>query len=86
MERTLVPVDPGTGVAVMMASDTAGNMYYPMICVYQNLFPKLFLAKDPVAGAAILADSANILTLTGGQVTTCGFLAFTSDQKGDNDP
>lgn len=68
-----------------MAADTIGNLYYPLLCVYANLYPKMFLAKDPIAGAATLMDPANIATLTGGNITTCGFVPFTDNHEGLND-
>ena len=63
----------------MIASDTAGNTYYPITCLYETLPPKMFLARDPAAGAAILEDTDNIPTLTGGQVTKCYYIPFTAD-------
>lgn len=82
---TLAPVDPGTGPSIMMAFDTAGNSYYPLLCVYEDLYPKIFIATDPDAGSTVLEDPANIETLTGGPVTECGFFAFGDGAQGDND-
>lgn len=82
---TLAPVDPGTGSSIMMAFDTAGNSYYPLLCVYDDLYPKIFIATDPDAGSTVLEDPANIETLTGGTVTECGFFAFGDGAQGDND-
>lgn len=82
---TLAPVDPGTGSSIMMAFDTAGNSYYPLLCVYDNLYPKIFIAKDADAGSAVLQDTADIGTLTGGTVKQCGFFGFGDGANGDND-
>jgi hypothetical protein len=59
-----------------MAFDTTGDFYYPILCTYHNLWPKLFIAKDPVAGVKTLEDPANINTITGANVTNCGFWHF----------
>lgn len=58
----------------MIASTTAAEFYYPIICLYDQLHPKIFLAVDPVVGAAVLADPAYLNRITGGNVTSCGFL------------
>jgi hypothetical protein len=39
-------------------------------------YPKVFLAKDPIAGAIQLEDATLATTLTGGNVTECGFAAY----------
>lgn len=73
---TLAPVPLKDNSAVMLAFDTAGNPYYPLLCVYDNLYPKIFIAKDVEAGSAALEDAANVGTLTGGSVKECGFFSF----------
>lgn len=75
---TLAAVDPdGSGPSVFLAFDTAGNSYYPLLCVYEDLDPKIFIAKDAAAGAAVLEDAANAETLTGGSVKECGVFSIT---------
>lgn len=79
-------MDPnGSGSSLMMAFDTAGNAYYPLLCVYENLYPKLFIAKDPTAGASVLEDPSQKAALTGGAVKECGFFGVTDGVKGVND-
>lgn len=68
----------------MMAFDTAGNSYHPLLCVYDSLYPNGSFTSDPNAGATVIQDTANIGTLSGGTVTDCGFFAFGDGAKGQN--
>jgi len=56
-------------------ADLAGAIYFPIVCMYDtNIFPKLFLAKDPVAGVAKLEDEKLEGVITGSKVKACGYL------------
>ena len=64
------------GPDVLAAQDTAGNTYFPVMCVYNKLYPKILLASDPIAGATKLIGLPQI---TGPGVTTCGYISFAVD-------
>lgn len=77
----MISVNIGDDSSIVVVFDTAGNLYYPITCVYETFRHKIFLAMDPVAGAAVLESHASISTLTGGVVTNCAYVAFTSSSK-----
>ena len=86
---TLVPLNVSTLVGmddmspVYVVVDTAQNVFYPIVCSYTDDQPsKVFLAKDPTAGAQRLAQADLIYTMTGGVVSQCIFYPFVADTDG----
>lgn len=65
--------DPAGGPNFLVASDSAGNVFFPVICVYSNDYAKLFMALDPIQGAATLG---NLTQITGPGVVSCNFVPF----------
>jgi hypothetical protein len=60
------------GEAVYVAVDASGDVFYLMLCSFENGdTAKVFLAEDPVEGAATLQSEAVRHTVTGGKVREC---------------
>jgi hypothetical protein len=54
-----------------LAYDEDDNTLYPIVCSFEDTTTKLFLAKDPEAGAKLLASEDLVPIVTGGKVTEC---------------
>ncbi|KAK3621761.1 hypothetical protein LTR56_009720 [Elasticomyces elasticus] len=63
--------DLNGGPDILGVQDTAGRLYAPIVCAYEKLFPKIFLAMDPAIRVDILNDLASI---TGPGLTSCGYV------------
>lgn len=60
-----------------LAFDADGNRYFPVMCVYEKTWPKVFVVNETMAGTALLMAAGNIAKeVTGGGVQTCGYFAF----------
>ncbi|KAH8648137.1 hypothetical protein BGZ60DRAFT_535039 [Tricladium varicosporioides] len=72
----LTPLKLADGSSSYVATTTDGQLFYLITCLIAEQYPKVFLAKDPVVGATKLQDPALAMTLTGGNVTQCGFVNY----------
>lgn len=72
----LVPLKLADGSYSYVATTTDGQLFYLVTCLIDEQYPKVFLAKDPILGAARLKDPTLATTLTGGNVTVCGFVGY----------
>ncbi|EKG18629.1 Apple [Macrophomina phaseolina MS6] len=72
---TLAPVE-AEGVSMLMAIDAAGNYFWPFFCGIKGQLNKVFLVKDPDAGAAALEKENMKFTVTGGDAYSCAPLAL----------
>jgi hypothetical protein len=68
--------DPSTGQGFLVAADTAGATYVPVVCVYQGCYPKILLVGDVDSGPTTLQG---LPALTGQGVTQCAPLLFDAD-------
>lgn len=72
--------DGGDTLAIHVARDTATNIFHLVTCVYDKLYPKVFLvaADNVVAGLKKLESNDVDVTksVTGGRVRQCGLLAY----------
>ncbi|KAG9229774.1 hypothetical protein BJ875DRAFT_488610 [Amylocarpus encephaloides] len=65
----------------MIISDMGGNIYFPIICVYDGtVYPKMFMANDTVSGVeTLMSNSPEILrTVTGANMKECGYVPLTN--------
>ncbi|GAM83014.1 hypothetical protein ANO11243_010000 [Dothideomycetidae sp. 11243] len=67
----------GSGKQIIIAVDTLGNYFFPIVCLYQNLANKVFLVKD-VSNLAFVTDPSLQDTITGGAISECDVLAMMS--------
>ncbi|KAF2182325.1 hypothetical protein K469DRAFT_586259 [Zopfia rhizophila CBS 207.26] len=66
--------------SLLVLADLAGAIYFPVVCMYEErVYPKLFLAKDPVDGVAKLEDAKLEGVITGSKVKDCGYLPMKHD-------
>ncbi|TIA12468.1 hypothetical protein D6C80_06819 [Aureobasidium pullulans] len=70
--------NPANAEIYYLAYDEDDNTLYPIACSFENasVGSKLFLAKDPKAGAELLASEDLISIVTGGKVSECHALDF----------
>jgi hypothetical protein len=72
----------------MILSDLGGDIYFPIICVYdsETVYPKLFLAKDGETGVAtLMSNRPDILrTVTGSAIKQCGYVPLTNGNPGSD--
>ena len=60
---------------MLVALDAAHNAYYPVICTFKNAdFPRMFLTKDPEAGANRLMQEDVVDSITGILPEVCEFV------------
>ena len=85
----LVPVAiVQSGPDLIVASTTSAEIMALITCVYDEavrLYPKIFLAKDPNEGVAILESDAVAGTVTGGSVSSCGVIGYTNGATSNPD-
>ncbi|KAI9894548.1 MAG: hypothetical protein M1814_001902 [Vezdaea aestivalis] len=83
---SLAPSDnPGADPSVLVASTSAGEVFFPPICVHNaqtKLAPKLFLAKYMDAGAKALAYPKLAETLIVGKIDECAFMQWQNGESG----
>ncbi|KAH6658700.1 hypothetical protein BKA67DRAFT_558781 [Truncatella angustata] len=82
---TLLPVnydESDSTPGIYMAVDTKGNYFYIMACDIEGDAAKIFIASDPDAGAAKLAEADLRYIVTGGVVQDCSFMPFVSTGAG----
>lgn len=65
--------DANGGSDIMAAEDTAGNLYAPIVCAYEQSYPKLFFANNPNISPPFVGSWEDI---TGEGVTSCGYIPF----------
>ncbi|ETS87792.1 hypothetical protein PFICI_01620 [Pestalotiopsis fici W106-1] len=76
---SFVPFNDGNGNEVLVALDTSGNYFWPIVCALDGQLNKVFIAQDPEEGPEILMTNGDLrYILTGGDVTDCGPLALTA--------
>lgn len=72
----------------MIMTDIEGNVYFPIVCVYESekVFPKVFMANDTTSGIeTLMSNEASILeNITGERVKECGFMLWTNFRTGQN--
>jgi len=70
--------NPAGAEIYYLAYDEDDNTLYPIACSFEDAStgPKLFLAKDPEAGAQLLASEDLIPIVTAGKVSECHALDF----------
>jgi hypothetical protein len=70
-----------------LAVDPHGAVFYLMACQYEDpsLGAKIFLARDPDEGAALLKSEDVQYTVTGGKVTDCSPLMLMEGKYDDSD-
>jgi hypothetical protein len=73
---TLVPIAVAQGKFAYVAVTSDGQVYWLITCLLDAQMPKVFLAKDISVGAATLMDQSLETTLTGGNVTSCGYVPW----------
>lgn len=65
-----------------MALDTATNVFHLATCVYDMLYPKVFLVAADSVDAGLKKLESNDLdmtkSVTGGSVRKCGLLAYSN--------
>ncbi|KAF2148003.1 hypothetical protein K461DRAFT_316433 [Myriangium duriaei CBS 260.36] len=66
-----------SGAALLLAIDTLGNYFYPVVCTYSDQSNKVFLAKDINQRSTLVQPSLRYI-ITGGNVTQCDPLALQS--------
>ncbi|CAK7215121.1 hypothetical protein SBRCBS47491_002374 [Sporothrix bragantina] len=75
-----------TGLPYIVASDLGGGIYFPIICIYESgsVYPKIFLAKDPDAGAAtLMSNDVDVRKqVTGAAIKSCGYVPITNGVMG----
>jgi len=64
---------------ILVAIDESEDCYYPILCDITGQDSKVFLAKDPVAGAQTLLDPNLMYSITGGTVEACAALTISSN-------
>jgi hypothetical protein len=73
---TLAPIQVAKGGQAYVAVTSDGAVYSMVTCLLDTQFPKVFVAEDITAGIATLMEPALAGNLTGGNVTSCGYLAW----------
>lgn len=73
---TLMPITVTQGKFAYVAVTSDGQVYWLVTCLLDTQMPKVFLAKDITSGAATLMDQSLATTLTGGNVTSCGYVPW----------
>lgn len=70
----------------MMIADLAGDVYFPVHCVYssEEVYGKIFVVKDVDAGIeTLMSNAADVLAkVTGDPVVECGYVAITNGLRG----
>lgn len=75
---TLTPIET-QGVSMLMAIDADGDYFWPFFCGIKGQLNKVFLVKDPDAGAAALEKENMKFTVTGGDAYSCSPLALLAE-------
>ncbi|RDW58463.1 hypothetical protein BP5796_12393 [Coleophoma crateriformis] len=82
---TFVPINddglsttPGAYVAV----DSSENVFFTVVCFYQDQIARIFIVQDIDAGIANLQSPDLTYIVTGGVVTQCAAIDFVSDNAG----
>ena len=73
---TLVPIQVAKGGQAYVAVTSNGVVYSIITCLLDTQFPKVFVAEDITVGVATLMEPALAGNLTGGNVTSCGYLPW----------
>lgn len=73
---TLIPIQVAKGGHAYVAVTSDGAVFFMITCLLDTQFPKVFVAKNITAGAATLMVPALAGSLTGGNVTSCGYLPW----------
>lgn len=77
--RTLQQSDSPYYPNVLVALDSAHNVYYPVVCAFDELdFPRVFLTKNPEEGANGLMRQDVVDDITGVLPEVCEFVPFVS--------
>lgn len=70
----------GDSLGIQVASDTATNVFHLVTCVYDMLYPKVFLVAAGGVDAGLKKlrsnDADMIKSVTGGRVQQCGLLSY----------
>jgi len=70
----------------LMASDLGGDVYFPIVCVYEkgDIHPKVFIANNTESAVATLMSNSPeiVASVTGGNVTECGYVPLTNGLEG----
>ena len=68
---------PDSDEYIYLAVDPEDNAFWPIACDYADgRTPKLFLAKDPSDGIALLMSEEVIYSITGGKVSNCQVISL----------
>ncbi|GAM84710.1 hypothetical protein ANO11243_027110 [Dothideomycetidae sp. 11243] len=73
---TLSTVTGANGTSALLAVDTQGDYFFPILCLFDDLSNKLFLVKNPTTDLQFVADQSLRYVVTGGVVTECDPLAL----------
>ena len=77
----LIPITiPEQADSVLVAMDYTQNIYYLVTCILEMQFPKLFLVKSLGEGIEILQSQAMQTVLTGGEVSECSLIPWTTGE------
>lgn len=82
---TLVPFnydDDDATPGVLMAADTAGNVFYTVACNIRGQVSKLFLANNPDEGVKTLEREDLQFIVTGGVVSNCTYVPLAGSGPG----
>jgi hypothetical protein len=65
------PAHASDGSEALVAVDPRSQVFYPLVCEFEGGAARVFLAEDPVEGAAVLESEAVQHSVTGGRVSGC---------------
>jgi hypothetical protein len=64
--------------SVFVVADLSGHYYYTVACTISGEYSKVFLVNDIDKGPVTLMDPSLMYIITGGEVTDCSYVPFTT--------